>query len=74
LPINPTSIAVFKIQVDEADNGVWHNVLGADGKLLTFASSVEAHQKLEQLFPVLTKTEKYVGPKRTRVIAIIDND
>jgi hypothetical protein len=65
---------MFKIQVDEADNGVWRNVIGADGKPLAFASSAEAHQKLEQLFPVLTKTEKYVGPKRTRVIAVIGDD
>jgi len=65
---------MFKIQVDDSDNGVWHNVIGVDGEPLTFASSAEAHQKLEQLFPVLTKTEQYVGPKRTRVIAIIGND
>jgi hypothetical protein len=64
---------MFKIQVDDSDNGVWHNVIGTGGKLLTFASSAEAHQKLEQL-RVLTKTEQYVGPKRTRVIAIIGND
>jgi len=65
---------MYKMQVDEADNGIWHDVRDAGGKPLTFATSAEAHRKLEEMFPVLSKTEKYVGPKRTRVIAILEDD
>jgi hypothetical protein len=65
---------MFKIEIDEANNGIWRDVTGTDGKLLKFGSSLEAHQKLEELFPVLTGTEKYVGARRTRVIAILEDD
>ncbi len=67
---------MFKLQVqdDENDARVWHDVKDANGKLLTFEKETEARTKLEQLFPVLVKMERYTGPKRTRVIAIITDD
>jgi hypothetical protein len=65
---------MFKMQIDDANNGIWHDVKGTDGKPLIFGTSGEAHRKLEEMFPVLTETEKYVGPKRTRVIAILEDD
>ena len=67
---------MFKLQVqdDEDDARVWHNVCGADGKLLTFEKEAEARAKLEELFPVLVKMERYAGPKRTRVINIITDE
>ncbi len=67
---------MFKLQVqdDENDARVWHDVKSADGKLLTFEKEADARTKLEALFPVLVKMERYAGPKRTRVINIITDD
>jgi hypothetical protein len=70
-------MATFKLQVqdDEQDASVWHDVKGADGALLTFASRTDARATLEKLFPVLVKMEQYKADvKRTRVIAILDED
>jgi len=64
---------VFKIETQE-DNGLWHDVRGADGAPLVFESKDEARAKLEELFPVLVKMEKYAGGKRTRVIAVLDDE
>ena len=64
---------MYKIEVQE-ENGLWHDVRGADGKPLTFASKEEARAKLGELFPVLVKMEKYAGGKRTRVIAVLDDE
>jgi len=64
---------VFKIETQE-DNGLWHDVRGADGAPLGFESKDEARAKLEELFPVLVKMEKYAGGKRTRVIAVLDDE
>jgi len=63
----------FKLQVqeDETDHRLWHDVLGPGGKPFVFDDEGEARAKLEELFPVLFKLEKYAaGPKRTRVIVI----
>ena len=67
---------MFKLQVqdDENDARVWHDVKGPNGKLLTFEKESDARAKLEELFPVLVKMERYTGPKRTRVIVIITDE
>ena len=70
------SAAMFKLQVQDDDNDarVWHDVKTTDGKLLTFEKEADARAKLEVLFPVLVKMERYTGPKRTRVINIITDE
>ncbi|MGB8339160.1 MAG: hypothetical protein WCD07_10395 [Burkholderiales bacterium] len=62
---------MYKLQVQE-DNGVWHDVKSAEGKLLTFSKEPDARAKLEELFPLLVKMEKFAaGPKRTRVLVML---
>lgn len=61
--------AVYKIEVQE-DNGLWHDIRGADGNILTFAAETEARAELETRYPVLVQLEHYAGPKRTRVLTI----
>jgi len=64
---------MFKLQVqeDEQDPQAWHDVKGPDGKLLTFDKETEAHARLEQLFPILVKMERYAADsKRTRVVSM----
>jgi hypothetical protein len=64
---------MFKLQVqeDENDPQAWHDVEAPDGKLLTFEKETEARAKLEQLYPLLVKMERYAaGPKRTRVVSM----
>lgn len=67
---------MFKLQVQDDDNDarVWHDVKGANGELLKFEKEGDARAKLEALFPVLVKMERYAGPKRTRVIVIIEDE
>ncbi len=68
---------MFKLQVQDDDNDarVWHDVKGADGALLTFDRETDARARLEELYPVLVKLERFsAGSKRTRVIAIITDD
>ena len=70
---------LFKLQVqdDAQDASVWHDVKGADGKLLVFDKEDEARARLRELYPVLVGLEQYAaGPKRTRVLRIysIDED
>ena len=67
---------MFKLQVqdDENDARVWHDVKTSNGELLKFEKEADARTKLEELFPVLVKMERYTGPKRTRVINIITDD
>ena len=63
------------VQDDDNDARVWHDVFGADGKLLTFEKQAEARAKLEELYPILVKMERYAADsKRTRVIAILQDD
>ena len=67
---------MFKMQVqeDENDPRSWHDVAGPDGALLTFSGEAEARARLESLYPVQVKMEKYTGPKTTRVIAILEDE
>lgn len=65
---------MYKLQVqDDEDNpSSWHDVMGSDGALLTFQKEDEARRRLEELYPVMVKAERYEAmPKRTRVISII---
>lgn len=63
-------MALFKLQVEQDDQS-WHDVKNADGTVLTFDKQETARAKLEELYPVMVKLERYQsGPKRTRVIAI----
>ncbi len=64
---------MYKIEIQE-DNGVWRDVRDADGKILTFENDGDARAKLKELYPVLVEMEKYAAPKRTRVIAIWNDD
>ena len=53
----------------------WHDVKGPDGKLLTFDKESDARAKLELLFPILVKMERYAADtKRTRVISILKDE
>lgn len=68
---------MFKLQVqeDEKDPQAWHDVKGADGKLLIFDKEADARAELEKRFPILVKMERYAaGSKRTRVISIYAED
>ena len=68
---------MFKLQVqeDENDPRVWHDVRGPNGELLKFANEADARAKLEELYPVLVKLERYsAGSKRTRVLNIIEDE
>jgi hypothetical protein len=68
---------MFKLQVqeDEKDQQAWHDVNGADGKLLIFEKEADARAELEKRFPILVKMERYAaGSKRTRVISIYAED
>jgi len=64
---------MFKIEV-ENDKGIWSDVYGDDGKLLTFETEAEARAALTERYPVLVKMEKYAGGKRTRVIRILEDE
>jgi len=64
----------MQVQDNESDPGSWHDVKGPGGSALTFASETEARARLEALYPVQVKMEKYTGPKTTRVIAILEDE
>lgn len=64
---------MFKIEVED-DKGVWSDVRGDDGNLLTFESEGVARASLLERFPVLVKMEQYAGGKRTRVIRILEDE
>ena len=67
---------MFKLQRqdDKNDSRSWHDVKGPDGSVLTFEKEAEARARLESLYPVEVKMEKYTGPKTTRVIAILKDE
>ena len=68
---------MYKLQIqDDPDNPAsWHDVLGSDGSLLTFREESAARQRLEELYPVQVKAERFdAGPKVTRVLNIITDD
>ena len=64
---------MFKIEV-ENDKGIWSDVFGEDGKLLTFGTESDARAALAERYPVLVKMEKFAGGKRTRVIRILEDE
>jgi hypothetical protein len=63
----------FKIEV-QAENGIWSDVRGSDGAVLTFDSETEARAKLAELHPIEVQMERYAGGKRTRVIRILKDE
>ena len=64
---------MFKIEVED-DKGLWSDVHGDDGNVLTFESEGAARAGLAERFPVLVQMEKYAGGKRTRVIRLFEDD
>jgi len=64
---------MFKIEVEDG-KGIWSDVRGDDGQVLTFESEADARASLMARFPVLVQMEKYAGGKRTRVIRILEDD
>ncbi|MGH8713437.1 MAG: hypothetical protein ACREYB_05460 [Casimicrobiaceae bacterium] len=63
----------YKIEI-EAPNGIWQDVRGADGAILTFDSEGAARARLAELYPIETKMERYGAGKRTRVIRVLPDD
>ena len=60
----------YKLQVQEDDSQptLWHDVKSTAGQLIVFQDEQQARAKLEELYPVLVKMERFAsGPKRTRV-------
>jgi len=64
---------LFKLETED-DRGIWSDVRGADGKVLTFDDEATARAKLAALFPILVQMEKYGGGKRTRVVRVYQSD
>ncbi len=64
---------MFKIETEDG-KGLWTDVRGDDGNVLTFDSEDVARAALATRFPVLVQMEKYAGGKRTRVIRILEDD
>ncbi len=63
-------MGLFKLQFED-DGQVWHDVKNPQGQVITFDDESKARAKLEALYPVEVKLERYQsGPKRARVIAI----
>ena len=63
----------YKLQVqdDDANATIWHDVKSASGQTLVFQDESKARARLEELYPVLVKLERFAsGPKRTRVIIV----
>ena len=63
----------YKIEVQD-DAGVWSDVRGSDGAILTFDDEASARAALAESYPILVQMEKYAGGKRTRVIRILEDD
>jgi hypothetical protein len=64
---------MFKIEVED-DKGIWTDVRGEDGRVLTYDTEEAARAALRERFPVLVQMEKYGDRKRTRVIRILGDD
>ena len=63
----------YKLQVqdDDARTDVWRDVKSESGQLQVFDKEPAARARLEELFPVWVKLEKFAaGPKRTRVVIV----
>ena len=63
----------YKIEVQD-DTGIWSDVRGSDGTILTFDDEGAARAALAERYPVLVQMEKYAGGKRTRVIRILEDE
>ena len=64
---------MFKIETEDG-HGIWSDVKGPDGNVLTFDDEQAARAKLAEMFPVLVQMEKYGDPKRTRVVKVFRSD
>ncbi len=64
---------MFKIEYEDA-KGLWHDVRGLDGGVLTYEKEAEARAALAEKFPILVQMEKFAGGKRTRVIRILTDE
>ena len=72
----------YKLQVQDDDtrSDFWRDVKSDTGHLLVFDKEPDARAKLEELFPLLVKMERFAsGPKRTRVLIVnpyqdVDNE
>ena len=64
---------MFKLEVQD-DRGVWSDVRGQDGNVLTFEDENAARARLRELYPVLVQMEKFAGGKRTRVVKVFRTD
>jgi len=62
-------MTMFKIEVEDGQ-GLWSDVCGADGAILTFENEDDARAKVAELYPILVQMEKYAGGKRTRVVRV----
>jgi hypothetical protein len=49
---------VFKIEI-EGDKGIWSDVRGDDGRVLTYETEEAARAALRKRFPVLVQMERY---------------
>ena len=64
---------MFKLEVED-DRGIWSDVRGASGAILTFEKEEDARAKLSELYYVLVQMEKYGDRKRTRVVRVFRSD
>ena len=63
----------YKLQVQDDDKrpDYWHDVKSESGQLLVFDKEPDARARLEELFPLLVKMERFAsGPNRTRVLIV----
>lgn len=58
----------------EDGKGIWSDVRGSGGEVLTFDTEDKARTRLAALYPVLFQMEKYGSGKRTRVVKVFRND
>lgn len=64
---------MFKMEIEDG-YGIWSDVRGSDGAVLTFEHESEARSKLAELYSVRVQLEKYGGIKRTRVGRVFRGD
>jgi hypothetical protein len=63
---------VFKIEIED-DRGIWSDVRGDDGRVLTYQTEGAARAALRERFPLVQK-ERNGDRKRTRIIRILEDD
>ena len=64
---------MFKIEIED-DKGIWSDVRGDDGRVLTYETEEAARAALRERVPVLVQMERFGDRKRTRVIRILEDD